>query len=95
MLLLPVTLTTAMPYYWSTKVIPELQVVQNAAARLLSRTEKREHTIPVLFNLHWLPVYFSVAFKVCLMGFKALKGLAPAYISLFVHVAGWVLWALF
>lgn len=35
-----------------------LQLVQNAAARLLTGTRKREHITPVLASLHWLPVHF-------------------------------------
>ena len=36
--------------------LTRLQKVQNSAARLITRTRKREHITPVLKSLHWLPV---------------------------------------
>lgn len=42
---------------------PCLQLVQNVAARILTGTFRREHIIPVLLSLHWLPVYFRIYFK--------------------------------
>ncbi len=58
-----------------------LQLVQNAAARLLTNTRKREHITPILYSLHWLPVSFRVDFKILLFVFKALNGLAPLYVT--------------
>ena len=43
-----------------------LQLVQNAAARLLTGTKKREHITPVLRSLHWLPVRYRIDFKILL-----------------------------
>ena len=34
-----------------------------------------------MINLHWLPVKFRFIFKVNLLTFKALHGLAPTYLS--------------
>ena len=58
-----------------------LQLVQNAAARLLTGTKKREHITPVLAALHWLPVHFRIDFKILLFTFKSLHGLAPSYLA--------------
>ncbi len=58
-----------------------LQMIQNAAARLLTGVRKREHITPVLISLHWLPVRFRIDFKVLLLVFKCLNGLAPEYLS--------------
>jgi len=33
-----------------------LQAVQNAAARLIIGTRRRDHITPILRQLHWLPV---------------------------------------
>ncbi len=55
--------------------------MQNAAARLLTNTRKREHITPILYSLHWLPVSFRVDFKIVLFVFKALSGLAPLYVT--------------
>ncbi len=57
-----------------------LQLVQNAAARLLTRSHKRDHITPVLQSLHWLPARYRVDFKILLIVYKSLNGMAP-YIS--------------
>ena len=61
--------------------LKRLQLVQNAAARLLTSTRKRDHITPVLASLHWLPVKFRVVFKVLLFVFKSLHDLSPSYLS--------------
>ncbi len=61
--------------------LAHLQMVQNAATRLLSGVRKREHITPVLISLHWLPARFRIDFKVLLLVFKCLNGLAPEYLS--------------
>ncbi|TWW67305.1 hypothetical protein D4764_02G0003460 [Takifugu flavidus] len=35
-----------------------LQLIQNAAARVLTGIDKRDHITPVMASLHWLPVKF-------------------------------------
>ncbi len=45
------------------KTIRQLQLIQNAAARILTRTRKSEHITPVLRSLHWLPVTFRMILK--------------------------------
>ena len=62
-------------------LLARLQAVQNAAARVVTLTPKHVHITPVLINLHWLPVEFRITFKVLLLVYKALHGLAPSYIS--------------
>ena len=61
--------------------LDRLQLVQNAAARLLTGTRKRDHITPVLARLHWLPVRHRINFKVLLFVYKALNGHSPSYIS--------------
>ena len=68
--------------------VNRLQRVQNAAARLLTNTPRYSHITPVMINLHWLPVKFRITFKVNLLTFKALHGLAPAYLSDIVSFKG-------
>ena len=63
------------------KTTDRLQLVQNAAARVLTKTKMREHITPILASLHWLPVVFRIDFKVLLLVYKALNGLAPPYLS--------------
>ena len=66
------------------KSTDRLQLVQNAAARVLTRTKMREHITPVLASLHWLPVVFRIDFKILLLVYKAINGLAPLYLSEFL-----------
>lgn len=47
--------------------ISKLQLVQNAAAHLLTKTKTRTHITPILKSLHWLPVNFRTAFKILLL----------------------------
>ncbi len=61
------------------KSLGRLQLIQNAAARLLTGTRKYEHITPILRELHWLPVSYRIIFKI-LFVFKALHGTAPSYI---------------
>ena len=63
------------------KTVERLQLIQNAAARILTNTRKRDHITPVLASLHWIPVKFRIDFKALLLVFKALNGLAPPYLS--------------
>ena len=45
--------------------IQGLQLIQNAAARFLTRTKRCDHITPILAALHWLPVSFRIDFKIC------------------------------
>lgn len=62
------------------KELSRLQQVQNSAARLLSRSNRRTHISPILKSLHWLPVSFRFHFKILVLTFRALHGQAPSYI---------------
>ena len=63
------------------KSITSLQLLQNSAARVLTKTRRRDHITPVLKSLHWLPVQFRIDFKVLLLVYKCLNGLGPSYLS--------------
>jgi len=58
-----------------------LQGIQNAAARLVTGTGRREHISPVLCRLHWLPVRQRVEFKLALLIHKSLIGQLPPYLA--------------
>ena len=66
-------------------LIRRLQLVQNAAARLLTGKRRYDHITPVLADLHWLPVSYRIQFKYLLVVFKSLHGLAPHYLSELLH----------
>jgi len=61
-------------------LMQRLQAVQNAAAGLVTGTRRRDHITPVLRQLHWLPVRQRVNFKLAVLVFKALHGLALCYL---------------
>ena len=65
----------------SNKLINRLQVVQNNAARLVTRTSPRSHITPVLQDLHWLPVRPRVFHKLMCLAYKAHNSTVPAYLS--------------
>ena len=56
-----------------------LQSVQNAAARLVTGTRRRDHITSVR-QLHWLPVRQRVDFKLALLVYKALHDATAAYL---------------
>ena len=62
------------------KTVRKLQLVQNAAARLITGTRGFERIRPVLARLHWLPIRVRVQFKVLVLTYKALHGLGPQYL---------------
>ncbi len=43
--------------------IKPLQLIQNAAARLIFNEPKRMHVTPLFINLHWLPIAARIKFK--------------------------------
>ena len=61
------------------KLLSLIQRVQNAAARILSKTSKFTHITPVLKQLHWLPVVERIKFKILLLTWKIIHGFAPHY----------------
>ena len=61
--------------------IGKLQRVLNTAATLLTGSHKYDHITPVLMQLHWLPIEQRIVYKIILVTFKALNGLAPQYIA--------------
>ena len=59
----------------------QLQTIPHAAARLITGTWRRDHIIPVLWDLHWIPVRRCVDYKLALLVCKSLHGLAPPYLA--------------
>ena len=65
--------------------IQRLQLIQNTAARLVTRTKLSAHITPVLSDLHWLPVHFRLQYKLLLLTYRAINGQSPSYISELLH----------
>ena len=63
------------------RLIARLQRVQNTAARLITATPRVAHITPVRRELHWLPITHRINYKILLLTFKALHGLAPEYLT--------------
>ncbi|KAK3546610.1 hypothetical protein QTP70_030645, partial [Hemibagrus guttatus] len=59
--------------------IRPLQMIQNAAARVVFNLPKFSHTTPLLRSLHWLPVAACIRFKTLMLAYKAKNG--PSYLK--------------
>ena len=62
--------------------IDRLQSALHGAARLIFGASRFSHVTPLLRDrLHWLRCRERIQFKLCLMVYKALNGIAPSYLS--------------
>ena len=59
----------------------KLQRVQNMAARVIFKLWKHNHITLHLSNLHWLKVAERIDFKVAILVFKCLRGMALKYLQ--------------
>ena len=62
-------------------VIQDLQNIQNRACRLIFGLKRNVSVSPYLKSLHWLKVKQRIEFKILLLVFKCIHGLAPSYLS--------------
>lgn len=63
------------------RAVAQLQLMQNAAARFLTNTWRREHITWVLAELYRLPIQYNL-FTIIVITFKSLHGLALLYFLL-------------
>ena len=70
-------------YGLSAKDMHKLQKVQNRAARLVFKANRREHTTPLLreLHVHWLPVCERIKFKLLTLAYKSKHETTPPYIQ--------------
>ena len=61
--------------------IEQIQKLQNFAAKVVLSKSIYEHVTPCLIELHWLLVYYRIDYKIAVLTFKCLYGLAPEYLS--------------
>ncbi len=59
--------------------IKPLQMIQNAAARLVFHEPQRTYVTPLFVSLHWLPVAARIQFKTLMLAYRTTTGSAPAY----------------
>ena len=64
--------------------IERLQRVQNCLARVVCKASRFSRSKPLLNFLHWLPVKYSIRFKLCTITFKAFLFHQPTYLFNFV-----------
>ena len=69
-------------------LLTQLQRIQNAASKIVMGKFKYDHVENDLRILHWLPIRKRIIFKIALLVYKSLKGLAPCYIQdMFCYVS--------
>ncbi len=61
--------------------IKPLQLIQNAAARLIFNEPKRMHVTPLFINLHWLPIAARIKFKALMFAYRTTSGSPPLYLN--------------
>ncbi|KAM9534686.1 uncharacterized protein ACWYII_039557 [Salvelinus alpinus] len=65
--------------------IKPLQLIQNAAARLVFNLPKFSHVTPLLRSLHWLPVEARIRYKTMVLAYGAVRGTAPPYLQALIR----------
>ena len=56
-------------------------MIQNQAARVISRKKRSDHITQTLKDLHWLPIKFRADYKFLLFAYKSQHSVAPVYLS--------------
>ena len=74
--------------------LAKLQRVQNSAARLVYKESKFCQITPLSKKLHRLPITFRIRFKIALLTYKAISGLAPSYITDLISIKTGVYYSL-
>ncbi len=61
--------------------INKLQLVHNAAAKIVVKKRKFDHISEDMKDMHWLPIEARIKYKLLLLTWKCLNRLAPDYLS--------------
>ena len=64
----------------------KLQLVENAAVRLVCSLPRHEHVTSAFIRLHWLPIKFKINFKNAMLCFKCIHEHAPNYLKRLVAI---------
>jgi hypothetical protein len=67
-------------YGTSQSNIAKLQRIHNTLARIVTCTSRRDSIMPILADLHWLPVVARIDYKIALLTFKAMTTEQPGYL---------------
>ena len=65
----------------SEEILRQLQLIQNSAAKVITGKYKHDHMEDDLEKLHWLNIRKRVVFKIGLLAYKSINGLAPQYLQ--------------
>ena len=65
----------------TSKATHRLQLAQNSAARVITKTNRHHHITPILHELHWLSISKRAAFKRMVLTYKSLHSNGPAYVK--------------
>ena len=65
--------------------LSKLQRVHNCLARVILRAPRFSPSLPLLKQLHWLPVNYRIKFKLCTLTFRALAIHQPPYLASLLH----------
>ena len=74
----------ALLYGITDRLLHRLEMIQHSVARVIMwiKRHDRQRITTVLRRLHWLPVKWRINYyKIVILVFRALHGLAPAYVS--------------
>ena len=63
----------------SASSIQKLQRVQNTAARVVLQVPRRSSALPLLEQLHWLPVRQRIDYKLAVLTYKTRSTSTPSY----------------
>ena len=63
------------------KLLCQIQLIQNAAAKIVTGKYKHDRLGDDLTNLHWLNIKKRIVFKIGLLAYKSVNGLAPVYLQ--------------
>ena len=63
------------------RLTDRLRSVLNAAARLIYASRRTEHVTPLLHDLHWLRYPERTEYKLAVLVYRCLHGLAPSYLA--------------
>ncbi len=66
--------------------IKPLQMIQNAATRLVFNEPERAHVTPLFISLHWLPVAGRIKFKTLMLAYRTATGSAPSYVHSLLRI---------
>ena len=68
-------------YGISGKLTHQLQLIQNACSKAITKKYKHDHLEDDLKSLHWLDIRRRVLFKIALLAYKSVNGFAPEYLQ--------------